>query len=154
MGQLVNVAVPEEHLGTVYALLGQLAKGTNGVSSPGSEGDSGDALSGYMGEEPILWWNAKRLQRAFDQSSTAQKAILKGMASGEGKKWVTVSEIVEQMGGEADWNTMAGALGAFGRRCKNRYKAKTRPFTIRYNHDLREKEYLMPAAVAQAINSF
>lgn len=154
MGQLVNVAVPEEHLGAVYSLLGQLAKGTNGVATSASETGTVDPLSGYMGEEPILWWNEKRLRKAFDQSSPAQKAILKGMASGNGKTWVTVSEIVKQMGAKADWNTMAGALGAFGRRCKSRYKAKTRPFTIRYNHDLGEKEYLMPASVAQAINSY
>lgn len=152
MGQLVNVAVPEEHLGTVYSLLGQLASGKNGSETP--SGETEDALSGYLGEEPILWWNEKRLRKAFDQSSPAQKAILKGMASGNGKKWVTVSEIVKLMGGKADWNTLAGALGAFGRRCKSRYKAKTRPFTIRYNHELGEKEYLMPASVAQAINSF
>lgn len=149
MGQLVNVPVPEEHLGAVYSLLGKLASGNNGT-----ETSSGGVLSGYMGEEPILWWNEKRLRKAFDQSSPAQQAILKGMASGNGKKWVTVSEVVKQMGGKADWNTMAGALGAFGRRCRSRYNAKTRPFTIRYNHDLGEKEYLMPASVAQAINSF
>ena len=151
MSQLVNVAVPEEHLGAVYSLLGQLAGGKNGAEA--SSGETGE-LSGYLGEEPIMWWNEKRLRKAFEQSSPAQKAILKGMASGKGKKWVTVSEIVKQMDAKADWNTLAGALGAFGRRCKSRYKAKTRPFTIRYNHELGEKEYLMPASVAQAINSF
>jgi hypothetical protein len=133
----------------VYSLLGKLARENNGT-----ETSSSGALSDYLGEEPILWWNEKRLRKAFDQSSPAQQAILKGMASGNGKKWVTVSEVVKQMGDKADWNTMAGALGAFGRRCKSRYKAKTRPFTIRYNHDLGQKEYLMPASVAQAINSF
>lgn len=140
MGELVNVAVPEEHLGAVYSLLGKLSSGQNGQTP------------GPLTEE-TEWWTEKRLRKAYDQSSPAQRAILKAMASGKGD-WVSVSEVVDKLGKGADWNTMAGALGAFGRRIKTRYKAKERPFTIRYNHDRGEKEYLMPPSVAEAINSF
>ena len=140
VGALVNVAVPEEHLGAVYSLLGNLSSGQNGPSpAPPTE----DAE----------WWNEKRLRKAYDQSSPAQQAILKAMAAGKGS-WVSVSDIVDQLPKGADWNTMAGALGAFGRRIKTRYKAKERPFEIRYNHDLGENEYLMSSSVARVINSF
>jgi len=144
MSGIVSVPIPEEHLGAVYELLGQLSSGGNGKAPPGEP---------EAPKEQPEWWNEKRLRKAYDQSSPAQQKILKAMASGKGK-WVPVSDVVAQLGKDADWNTMAGALGAFGRRIKNRYKAKERPFTIRYNHELGEKEYLMPPGTAKIINSF
>lgn len=144
MSGIVTVPVPEEHLGAVYGLLARLA---NDEEGRGGE-PTGDVSKGQAG-----WWNEKRLRKAYDESSPAQQTILKAMARGKGK-WVPVSDIVAELGNGADWNTMAGALGAFGRRIKSRYKAKERPFTIRYNAQRGENEYLMPGSIAKAITSF
>lgn len=140
MPALVNVAVPEAHLGEVYALLGRLAKD----EPPAPEANKSDQD----------WWTEKRLRRAFEESSPAQQAILLAMAEANGK-WISVSEVAEKVGegGEYDWNSLAGALGAFGRRSRNRYKAKVRPFTRRYNPAKGEKEYLMAPEIGKVIKA-
>ena len=116
----------------MYALLGRLAKD--------------EPVAPEVSKSDQDWWTEKRLRRAFEESSPAQQAILLAMAGANGK-WISVSEVAAQVGDgdEYDWNNLAGALGAFGRRCRNRYKAKVRPFTRRYNAAKGEKEYLMPS---------
>ncbi len=138
MSTLVNVAVPEAHLGEVYALLGRLAK----EEPPAPEPSRSDQD----------WWTEKRLRRAFEESSPAQQAILLAMAEASGK-WISVSEVAAKVGDEYDWNSLAGALGAFGRRCRSRYKAKVRPFTRRYNPAKGEKEYLMAPEIGKVIKA-
>ncbi|MGI8519653.1 MAG: hypothetical protein ACR2MC_03425 [Actinomycetota bacterium] len=127
MSAIVNVAVPEAHLGEVYALLGRLSK--DEPAAPEASKSDQD------------WWTEKRLRRAFEESSPAQQAILRAMAEANGK-WISVSEVAAQVGDKYDWSSLAGALGAFGRRSRNRYKAKVRPFTRRYNPTKEQKEYL------------
>ncbi|HEX2050221.1 MAG TPA: hypothetical protein VHJ34_06250 [Actinomycetota bacterium] len=146
MSGIVNVPVPEEHLGAVYGLLARLSNEASG------DGKARPAPGDASKTQPE-WWNEKRLRKAYDESSPAQQIILKAMAAGRGQ-WVAVSDIVAELGDGADWNTMAGALGALGRRMKNRYKAKERPFTIRYNNERGENEYLMPKSIAAIIRSF
>lgn len=138
MSALVNVAVPEAHLGEVYALLGRLAKDEPGVPEA-SKSDQD-------------WWTEKRLRRAYEESSPAQQSILLAMAEANGK-WISVSEVAAKVGKEYDWNNLAGALGAFGRRSRNRYKAKVRPFIRRYNPAKEEKEYLMPTEIGKVIKA-
>jgi hypothetical protein len=138
LAALVNVAVPEGHLGEVYALLGRLAK------------DEPTAVETNKSDQD--WWTEKRLRRAFEESSPSQQAILRAMAEANGK-WISVSEVAAKVGAGYDWNSLAGALGAFGRRCRNRYKAKVRPFTRRYNPSKEEKEYLMPPEIGKVIKA-
>lgn len=138
MSALVNVAVPEGYLGEVYALLGRLAK------------DEPTAPEASKSDQD--WWTEKRLRRAFEESSPSQQAILRAMAQANGK-WISVSEVAAKVGAEYDWNSLAGALGAFGRRCRNRYKAKVRPFTRRYNPVKEEREYLMPPEIGKVIKA-
>jgi hypothetical protein len=58
--------------------------------------------------------------------------------------------VAAAIGDDADWNTVAGMLGAFGRRLKSRYKLKTKPFERRYEHGV-GKVYRMLKEIAQQV---
>ncbi|MCC7387589.1 MAG: hypothetical protein IT431_02345 [Phycisphaerales bacterium] len=52
---------------------------------------------------------------------------------------------------DADWNTVAGTLGAFGRRLKSRYKSDQWPFSAKYEHAHDGVRYRMTAVMAARI---
>jgi hypothetical protein len=60
------------------------------------------------------------------------------------------AEIAENVEGLKDWNSVAGALGAFGRRSANRYSLRKFPWSWRYDAENRVL-MKMPAAVAAVI---
>ena len=52
---------------------------------------------------------------------------------------------------DADWKTVAGTLGAFGRRVASRYGLETLPFERRYDHDAHGKVHRMSSEMAAQI---
>jgi hypothetical protein len=64
------------------------------------------------------------------ESDTAMRAILTELAT-HPEEWLTTTKLAAAIGGSADWNTVAGTLGAFGRRRKSRYGLDTMPYERR-----------------------
>lgn len=63
---------------------------------------------------------------------------------------MTSSDIADNVESMKDWNSVAGALGAFGRRSSNRYGMKEGPWSCSY--DTEDRVLMkMPAAVADVI---
>lgn len=107
--EFVNVLVPKSRVLEVYALLGQPE------GSPvhgGSGGDSGRPVEG-KGYDRALF------ERAYRESSPHMKRLLEYLADNPGRM-IPSGELAEAIG--YDRSQLAGVLGAFGRRWKNRYK--------------------------------
>jgi len=60
-------------------------------------------------------------------------------------------DLADALDAERGWNTVAGALGAYGRRVKNRYKRSTFPFKSRWDYEKDQAFHRMPAEVANII---
>ena len=138
--ELVAVMVPKLHLSRVYGLIAKL----EGVDSAAQEVKSPHLANGALGD-----WTPSLTQRMVSESPTAMGSILRAMAERPGE-WLTVKDLAAAISHKADWNTVAGTLGAFGRRQKNRYKINTPPFEKRYDHTV-GKVYRMSKEMADQI---
>jgi hypothetical protein len=68
------------------------------------------------------------------QSPPAMRDILKALATHAGE-WLSSEQLAKAIQGkDADWNTVAGTLGAFGRRLTSRYGLDTYPYDRRHEH--------------------
>jgi hypothetical protein len=124
----VEVLVPKHLVPDVYGLIAeQMAKGpTNG----------GTAV------------NEELTARMFLESPPAMRQFLALLADNAGKV-LSTAEICEAI--ERTPMQLAGVLGAFGRRVKNRYKGAKKPFDARRDHAERTWVYGMDPEVAEAI---
>jgi hypothetical protein len=88
----------------------------------------------------------------LEQSPPAMKDVLRAMAK-RTDEWLTTQQLAEaiQNNPNADWMTVAGTMGAFGRRVKNRYGLETPPFEKRYDHEARSKVYRMSVATSAQV---
>jgi hypothetical protein len=69
-----------------------------------------------------------------EQADAFFASALKAHADHPGE-WLSTEALAKSIQGkEADWNTVAGALGAFGHRSKSRYRPETKPYERRYEH--------------------
>lgn len=120
---LVNVAVPRQHLARVYGLIAELDGGGVATTIPSPI----PAVAPSNGNDE---WTPSRIRRMVQESDTAMRAILKELAT-HPEEWLTTTKLAAAIGGSADWNTVAGTLGAFGRRRKSRYGLDTMPYERR-----------------------
>lgn len=143
--QLVAVMVPSKHLAQVYGFIASLA-GEEAKSPPKAKSES-PAANGAMDE-----WTPTRLKKAIEQSPPAMRDILRALAN-KGGEWLTIEELASSIQGNEDatWNTVAGTLGAFGRRLKNRYGLETFPFEKRFDHASNCNIYQMSKDVAASV---
>lgn len=146
--ELVTVSVPRKHLAKVYGFIATLESGEPAATAVEPVG--GDAVTDDE-------WTPSRIRKMLLQSPPAMKDILRAMAS-RPNEWLTTRGLAEAIQGndEADWKTVAGTMGAFGRRLKNRYGLETMPFEKRYDHEEKSKTYRMSnevsALVLQVLN--
>ncbi len=141
--ELVVVMVPKKHLAKVYGYIAKLdepsastaASAVNGVHSSASDE-----------------WTPSRIRTAVQQSPPAMKDILRALAS-RPNEWVPTHDLAGAIQGNdnATWKTVAGTLGAFGRRVKNRYGLESLPFERRWDHTARCKMNRMSADIAKLI---
>lgn len=96
-------------------------------------------------------WTPELIRRQFDESQDTIKRFQKILANHPERKFLT-SEVATQLKAKRGSKTMAGALGAYGRRTQNRYKMQTWPFKAEWNHAKGEQTYWMEADVAAVIN--
>ena len=136
------VPVPEDRLQEVYAVLGR-PRGEEGAAgsapsappSPGGDGDS--SLDSAL------------IARAYRESSPAMAKFLDYLADHPDE---TISSVTLAEHMELTWNQLAGVLGAFGRRWKNRYQQQGKWFFGAYwNYAQGNQDYTMPSAVADVI---
>jgi len=124
----VTISVPKRIAPAVYALIAHEMGG--GLPAPiAQQGSTDRPLRASM------TWSDDEIYRAVDESSPAMKSLLEKLALNAGE-WVYAHQLaealqtrVEHFGGtnkpEADWNNVAGTLGAFGHRVKSRYEKET-----------------------------
>jgi hypothetical protein len=89
----------------------------------------------------------------FAESPPAMKDILVALAK-RPDEWLTAAELASAIRHKpnADWNTVAGTLGAFGRRCRSRYKRRDWPFRGEWDHTQGRFLYSMSPQVAAVIS--
>lgn len=151
---LVNVLVPRRHLSQVYGFIARLETGegqspTSGPTTAVTTTANGAGASTVDSDE----WTPSRLRRMVDESSPALLEILRALANRPGD-WLPMSELAKGIGPEADWNTVAGTLGAFGRRVKSRYGLESWPFDNRFDHEIDGRVCRMSEETARLIKRF
>lgn len=149
--ELVPVMVPRSVLSDVYKLLGGAnVAGQDGVEHTGVAGD----------------WPDDLLRRAVEDSPPGMRVIFEALAQNPGR-WLTAEDLAEALqvrlpehGGpskpNADWNTVAGTLGAFGRRARNRYNSDqvAWPFEVRYDYERGRYSYRMSDHTAARVMEY
>ena len=137
----VSIPVPKELLADVYALI-------SSKKSASSQVPVGE-LSGSD------FWTRPRLERAYKESPGSMKAVFERLASSPdvqltGEDFLEV--VSKARGKKTDRRGLAGVFGAFGRRVKNRYRAKSWPFEAPWDHEHGQVTYEMSNEVAAIIN--
>jgi hypothetical protein len=138
---LETVLVPRKYVLEVYALVGRLSdadKQTAEVDATGADGD----------------WSSELLRRMYEESPKPMKDILHALAERPGE-WLTAAQLADAICDkpDANWNTVAGTLGAFGRRVRNRYKRRSWPFSSQWDHAQGRFLYSMSPEVAAEVTA-
>jgi hypothetical protein len=155
---LVNVMVPRRYLSQVYGLIARLDDGgAQPSSSDGSPAPAGASAGGANGAGASATvsdeWTPSRLRRAVRESSPALREIFMALADKPGQ-WLSMPDLAAAIGPTADWKTVAGTLGAFGRRLKSRYGLEKAPFENRHDHALGGRVCSMSHETAKLIKQF
>jgi hypothetical protein len=96
-------------------------------------------------------WTVDELKRLWDESAPAMRLVLAALAQRPGTP-VSGDELADSLG-KRRGHTIAGMMGALGRRLKHRHAEKA-PFSSRWNALDGRWEYVMPSAVAEAFSQF
>lgn len=141
--ELVTVLVPKQHLAKVYGLIARLDDETVAPPQPQTPSDAG-VVDGE--------WTQMRIRTAVQQSPPAMRDILQALATRPGE-WLTTHDLAEAITGnpDADWKTVAGTLGAFGRRISSRYGLASLPFEGRYDHSAGCRVHRMTPEIARQV---
>ena len=135
---LVSVPVPTRHLGRVYAFIASL------------EGVTFDPKEPSLSTEE---WDESLVRRMYEDSPTTVKRMLHALAD-QPETELTTTDLARVMKPDATWNSVAGALGAFGRRVRNRYRRSTWPFEMRWDDHEARAYYKMSPTVSGIIKSY
>jgi len=143
--ELVSVMVPKRHLARVYGLIARL-------EGDATTADSSSPASALMNENGNTEWTQARLRRMVQESPPAVRDILRILAE-HADEWLATQQLAEaiQENPNANWQTVAGTMGAFGRRVKNRYGIESFPFEKRYDHAAHSSVFRMSRETAQLV---
>jgi hypothetical protein len=128
MVEFVHVPVPAERVQEVYELLARRPEEA--------------AVNGSRG------WSRDNLLRAYRESPEAMKKAFDYLADHAGQE-VTTDELAAAIG--VTRSQLAGVIGAFGRRKKNRYGQENLPFRAVWSAGAGMSVYEMSPAVATVI---
>jgi Family of unknown function (DUF6416) len=134
----VMMAIPAELVPAVTAFIE--GRGETAV-------DSGKPLPSNAGF--VHGWDADTARRAYRESADKMRNLLEFLARNPERE-VSSEEIAEAIGARFGWNTVAGMLGAFGRRCTNRY-GRLKPMWEFRNDDSGRILITMPLSAAEVI---
>lgn len=138
---LVPVYVPKQLVTEVYRFITERTGEPTGGRTP-------------RGDNP--WLDPVFTRRAWDESSDLLGDIFRRLVATP-DRWVTIDELIEAVSSPDSPRTVlgvGGALGAFTRRCKGRYKTNTWPFEWRVNGSTEGAEYRMSGDVAKIFATF
>ena len=133
--ELISILVPKQYLQEIYGFISTLGASTT---------------LGAHGEE--IKWPTALIGRQYDESPDIIKRLQKILAAQPGKKFYT-SELAVKLKAPKGSKSVAGALGAYGRRVLNRYKMTTWPIATAWDHEKREQTFWMEPNVAAVIKS-
>jgi hypothetical protein len=139
--EFVSIPVPKRYLTRVYGFIASLESADAGFQAPPS-------LNGDGKRE----WTPELIRRQFLESPDTIRRFEKLLAEHEGT-WLSTSEIAQALGAARGAKTIAGALGAYGRRVSNRYGMSDWPFENRWIHEQGQQSYCMSSEVAEIIRS-
>lgn len=140
MSEFVYVPVPGEHLQAVYRLLASVGPDSNGSTATSQGTDNPAELP-----DPEL------VRRMYRESHDGHRRLMALLAQTPGE-WIYTEDIARMLNVAKGARGVAGMLGAFGRRSKNRYGHK-KPWISEWDGAREEARQMMPAAVAQVVNS-
>lgn len=140
--EFVSVLVPRKHLTRVYGLVASLEQHASGNPE----------VAPAPNETKEEQWPRDLIERQYRESPDSMKKFQRFLADHEGKEFST-TQMADAIGVAYGWNSVAGALGAYGRRVKNRYKRESFPFDSRWDHEKGEQYHSMTPRVADIINS-
>lgn len=139
----VMMAIPAELVAGVTAFLeNQESAQPRKPQSESEEGGQGEP--GF-----VHGWDRSTVQRAYRESADQMRGLLKFLANNPNRE-VSALELADAIEAKYGWNTVAGMLGAFGRRSVNRY-GHSKPMW-EYRYDPRGRVLItMPVGPAKAI---
>jgi hypothetical protein len=148
---LVMMPVPRSRVPEVYRLLaGSSANGavkTEDAATP-VRGHSRPSASG--GSATDNGWPPELIERDYHESPDSMKAILEEMAANPEQE-LTTDDFARVLGSST--SKVAGALGAYGRRTRNRYGRSNWSFEAAWDDARRQVIYKMPQRVADIISA-
>jgi len=152
--ELVTIPVPRQHLPAIYAFIGRLETQNQSVLDT-EQHSTAEEYTEYNSEDE---WTNSRLRRMIVDSRRTSRSIMciLELLASHPDEWISVEQLASSLTHRPDANhmTIAGTLGAFGRRCRNRYGLDNWPFEVRYDRDLRSKVYRMSNTIADRIRPF
>lgn len=139
------VPVPRRYLEIVYRAMGEAGAQQGQTEQVG--GGPGVPENSGNGD-----WSSNELIRAYRESPPPIVTVLTHLANNAGQP-VTGRELVKEVYGDdpKGYRRLPGALGAFGRRVKNRYGKSSWPFTAKWNYEESTMHYEMDKRTAEQI---
>jgi hypothetical protein len=141
MSEFIYVPVPSEHVPAVYRLLA----GAGQTTIPSLPGDLADTPDSAAIPGPEL------VRRMYRESYEGHKLLMALLAKAP-DEWTYTAEIATALHIAKGARGVAGMLGAFGRRSKNRY-GHQKPWISEWDGDREEARHMMPAEVAKVVNT-
>lgn len=145
--QYEPVPTPRQFVGEVYALLAQLMGTTEAEVAEGAEG-ADEAVVAEEAAGPVTA-DEDLIRRIYNESHEAHRRLLKRLADSP-DEWIFASQLAKDLELSAGNKSLAGMLGALGRRSNHRYEGK-RAFYSEWDHLAYETKHMMPSAVAEVI---
>ena len=142
--EFLYVPVPKALVPAVYAWIGE--QGSLQPPSPDQRATPRDAES-TTGREP----SAELIRRMYDESEPAHRELMQFLAE-HPNEWLYSRELADGLRLEHGTKSLAGMLGAFGRRASHRYGGQ-KPWRSVWDGAREEARHRMSADVAVAVRS-
>jgi hypothetical protein len=139
--ELVTVQVPRSLLSDVYGFIASRTAGDGAVA----EEEQVEAAAKKVELDRDL------VRRMYNESGDAHRKLMEYLAATP-DTWQYSSEVAKGLGLPHGAKSLAGMLGAFGRRASHRY-GENKPWVSEWDIAQSESRHQMPGWVAETINS-
>jgi hypothetical protein len=139
--EFINVPVPAKWVTKVFELVAQLEADQPGPAAP--QQDEGVPLDGALTQALV--------ERMYRESEGAHRRLLEYLAQ-HPDEWLDSQAVADGLGLKHGRKSLAGSLGAFGRRADHRYNG-LKPFESRWDPDSYLARLQMSSEVAAWIRA-